>query len=358
MKSKFAALDGIRGLAALFVLTRHTSGFWGFLPVHSHIAVDIFFLLSGFVIAHSYESRLALGTLSTRDFIVTRVIRLYPMYLLAAIVAIALMLSTLTGLEPSWLIVFNGVTALLMLPQFSLHDAAMFPLLGVIWSLFFELMVNLLYVLTRPALTSKVLAAIVVACAVIIAVVAYRRGGLDYGRLGTPVEVIAGLSRATFGILLGVLLYRHRQAVWKALPQKLGPYGATAILCCILALPSVGRLDTTIELFAVFVLFPILVMAAARTEPKAGVRLMTVLGIASYPLYLLHPLFAEIFILWMPTAVRAYAPLSGVVFMLLMVAMSLALERFIDLPMRKALSRRFLRAKAQPQNAAPASGVA
>jgi peptidoglycan/LPS O-acetylase OafA/YrhL len=355
MKNKFVALDGIRGLAALFVLTRHTTGFWGFLPVHSHIAVDIFFLLSGFVIAHSYESRLALGTLSTRDFIVTRVVRLYPMYLLATIVAIALMLGTLTGLESGYLIVFNGVTALLMIPQFNLHDAAMFPLLGVTWSLFFELIVNLLYVLTRPALTSKVLVIVIAACAIVIAAVAYRRGGLDYGRLGTPVEMIAGLSRATFGILLGVLLYRQRERVWKALPQRFGPYGATAMLCCVLALPSVGRLDTAIELFAVFALFPLLVMAAARTEPKVGVRFMTVLGIASYPLYLLHPLFAEVFILWMPAAVRAYAPISGIALMLFMVALSLALERFIDLPTRKALSLWFLRTRTPKPAALPAA---
>ena len=87
---KFAALDGMRGIAAILVMIRHTPGFWGSLDVkasHSYLAVDLFFILSGFVISHAYGAKLSQGTLSAPRFLLIRWIRLYPLYALAAILS-------------------------------------------------------------------------------------------------------------------------------------------------------------------------------------------------------------------------------------------------------------------------------
>lgn len=73
--ARFVALDGMRGVAALFVAVGHYIG--GF---PSYLAVDFFLLLSGFVLAHRY---LYSGAVSFREFVVARLARLYPLHLLA-----------------------------------------------------------------------------------------------------------------------------------------------------------------------------------------------------------------------------------------------------------------------------------
>lgn len=75
-KVKFASLDAIRGIAAIFVVTRHTGEYFGGYPFfNSFLAVDIFFLLSGFVIAHAYGKKLLSNTISNTDFFKIRLIR-------------------------------------------------------------------------------------------------------------------------------------------------------------------------------------------------------------------------------------------------------------------------------------------
>jgi peptidoglycan/LPS O-acetylase OafA/YrhL len=77
-KHHFAALDGLRGVAALTVLALHglAAPFdFAYLVPHAHLAVDFFFMLSGFVIAYAYERRL-LTSMSVKEFIAVRLIRL------------------------------------------------------------------------------------------------------------------------------------------------------------------------------------------------------------------------------------------------------------------------------------------
>lgn len=65
-RKNYPFLDGIRGMAATFVLLRHTGEFWnGMRFYHSYLAVDLFFVLSGFVIAHAYERKLQTGAMSS-----------------------------------------------------------------------------------------------------------------------------------------------------------------------------------------------------------------------------------------------------------------------------------------------------
>src|ERR1700676_1910725 len=81
-RQHFATLDGLRGVAAIVVLASHCINVFGFswLIPHAGQAVDFFFCLSGFVIGYSYEKRL-LGTMSFPEFVVVRIIRLYPLIL-------------------------------------------------------------------------------------------------------------------------------------------------------------------------------------------------------------------------------------------------------------------------------------
>jgi peptidoglycan/LPS O-acetylase OafA/YrhL len=79
--NRFDVLDGLRGVAALCILIHHwaqcvgaSAGFLG----HAYLAVEFFFLLSGFVISNAYEHKL-MQAMSFRRFVLIRVIRLYPL---------------------------------------------------------------------------------------------------------------------------------------------------------------------------------------------------------------------------------------------------------------------------------------
>ena len=82
---RFLLLDLMRGIAALAVLVYHDVDYLGLqaLP-NAYLAVDMFFLLSGFVIAHNYDRKIAAG-MSLRDFTAQRLIRLHPCLLLALV---------------------------------------------------------------------------------------------------------------------------------------------------------------------------------------------------------------------------------------------------------------------------------
>src|SRR5262249_7832929 len=90
-RHEFLALDAMRGIAAISVVFFHYG-----IDLHSQLmpnaplAVDFFFVLSGFVVAHAYEKRLLAGW-SLRSFAVHRLIRLWPLYLFALALPVAAM---------------------------------------------------------------------------------------------------------------------------------------------------------------------------------------------------------------------------------------------------------------------------
>ena len=79
---RYATLDGLRGVAAVLVLCYHTHVFPGSAAIapHGYLAVDFFFMLSGFVIASAYQEKLK-AVFTVPDFVMQRVIRLYPVAL-------------------------------------------------------------------------------------------------------------------------------------------------------------------------------------------------------------------------------------------------------------------------------------
>ena len=92
-KPHYELLDGLRGVAALLVVWYHLFEAFATSPVdqrfnHGYLAVDFFFLLSGFVIGYAYDERWGRGR-RMRDFIKRRLIRLHPMVVLGALLGAA-----------------------------------------------------------------------------------------------------------------------------------------------------------------------------------------------------------------------------------------------------------------------------
>ena len=92
-RRRYETLDALRGLAALAVVVFHLGQvrLAPDLVPHGYLAVDFFFVLSGFVVAHAYEEALR-GSLSFRSFALRRAIRLYPLAILGATAGLALLI--------------------------------------------------------------------------------------------------------------------------------------------------------------------------------------------------------------------------------------------------------------------------
>jgi peptidoglycan/LPS O-acetylase OafA/YrhL len=295
MRQHYTALDGLRGLAAVAVMLMHEIGIFrpGLGPqIHASIAVDLFFILSGFVLAHAYDRRLDEGMRWTK-FMMVRLIRLYPMLALATSLSVGLaVLKSLvqhisTRGESLWL----APAGLLLLPTglFMGQSGAfssqfdLIPFGGPAWSLLFELIASAIFAthLRRPGNSGVLLFALGVVALIVLTVSAGRIGLLGtQGYIGIP----GGLVRVGISFIIGVTLFRRR--IPDMLPQSFAglAIAAGALLC---ALPISG--SPMFDLACVFLFFPIVICLGAHPVRSARLdRACSLLGALSYPLYLLH----------------------------------------------------------------------
>lgn len=295
MKEHFAGLDGLRGLAAVAVMLMHEIGIFrpGLGPaIHAEIAVDLFYMLSGFVLAYAYDRRLD-GGLGWTEFMTFRLVRLYPMLFLAiglsATVALLkfLVQDVVDPGEALWLVpaglfllptgLANGVTG----PFSSRFD--LIPFGGPAWSLLFELIASAVFA-TRIRRSGRTGLALFIACSLTLCVVTFAAGRT--GSLGTQgyIGVPAGLLRVAVPFAIGMFLFRRR--IFDALPQVPTVIAIlTGGLLC--ALPIHGT--PTFDLLCIFVIFPLVISFGA--QPIHAKWLGTscrVIGALSYPVYLLH----------------------------------------------------------------------
>lgn len=103
-RGRIETLDAWRGLLAVVVFFFHAGMFKRLTHMDGGaLAVDIFFMLSGFVLTHVYDQRLGSGSITAIGFWFARVRRLLPLHVtvLAAIVAYAVVMS-LFGVQHRW----------------------------------------------------------------------------------------------------------------------------------------------------------------------------------------------------------------------------------------------------------------
>lgn len=286
---RFLVLDGMRGVAAFAVILDHVSSVTlrAWFPGR-YLAVDFFFVLSGFVLAHAYGQKLGQGTLSPLGFMRIRLIRLYPFYLLGLALgllfpAMALVRgwSDIPWSEVATVAVFGVL--FLPAPAFSWTGGHLFPFNGPAWSLFFELIANFIYGFIARYLTWLVLGIglAVMAALIALAVVRHEDGpGWHWSNFGY------GLCRVVYCFFAGVVIYRLREVVrlW-AMPA----WAAVFALLAIFAVPASDELRPAFDAFAAIVLMPLLVaFVAGSTVGGRAARLCSFLGMLSYGVYALH----------------------------------------------------------------------
>lgn len=309
MKQRFAVLDGLRGVAALVVVLYHFGGRpW---PPHGYLAVDFFFVLSGFVLAHAYGDRLAARQITPQAFLVLRYFRLWPMALLGTVIGVfAWRLHDAT----------NPMTALLgmmMVPAVVGSGSQYYPFNPPHWSLWFELVANYCYALIGPWLSrGRLVTATGVSGVALTAVTIQRHTGEHFDP-----------SRVAFAFLVGVAIERLQ------LRQRFGPWMATGLAIALVTLCSVPRGPGWTDAAIVLMALPAIVALGAMTEIRG--RLASVAaagGIMSFPLYAIHfPLIQLI----RPTPNWSIAP-----WMASLAGLALLLAWAYDAPVRAMLRRR------------------
>ena len=279
---RLVTLDVMRGVAAVFVCLSHFNELaGGWYPRFAYLAVDLFFILSGFVIARAYDERLR-TSMTFGDFFWRRLTRLLPILIIGAFLG-ALTPSTdgLGWRETSFLM--NGVA----LPSLPPHrGGSLMPSNPPLWSLFYELWVaNLAYGLFHRFLRPPVLGALVIVGAIGMVWTIHSGGWLNVGYGWSLHQIGYGLSRVLWGFFVGVALARlSRLHKPNAVPAIAVLAGVVACLCLPL---NGGRVVNVVELSMVLIALPALVWFGSTTKEKnAAWGIM--LGEASYALYATH----------------------------------------------------------------------
>lgn len=331
----YRTLDGLRGIAAIIVMTRHLPEMFGqFTFPRCYLAVDLFFVLSGFVIANAYNARLASG-LGLIEFMRIRLIRFFPLYLLAfaiGLIDLALELYLPGGRDwTSSMIAMAVVFGLLFLPTPAAPDAAFYPLNIPSWSLGFEIAINAFYALVYQWLSVKIVIAIMAVSALGVVRYALYYGGMNYG--DGWGDLIAGSVRVGYSFFAGVLMWHWRgsRSTNTAAAIAIGAIIALALMLQIDAMPF--------DLIMVMVVFPATVWIAARYEPGASIAPIYIkLGLASYGLYVLHtPIGLIIQRLAKASGYEIPFPYVGIVFIIALIPAIIWIDTYFDRPLRRKL---------------------
>ena len=366
-KPHFALLDGLRGVAALLVVWYHIFEGYQFasgssvitVVNHGYLAVDFFFILSGFVIGYAYDERMRNGTLSVKQFFLRRLIRLHPMVVMGAVIGFVSF--ALTGFE-RWDGTCAGVglsciaflSALVMLPAMPgmmrevRGNGEMFPLNGPCWSLFYEYVASILYAILLRRLSRRCLAGVAIGLACVWAWFAITNQS-GYGSIGVgwtidPMNVTGGLLRMLCPFTIGLLLSR----VFKPMRMKGAFWLCASLLVVLFHVPYIEggmpySANGLFEMACIIVVFPLMVWMAASdsTTDFVSMRICTFLGDISFPLYIVHYPLMYAFYRWL-IHTKQYTFLETWPVALAVMASSILLAwlclKCYDIPVRRRLT--------------------
>jgi peptidoglycan/LPS O-acetylase OafA/YrhL len=347
MKPHYPILDGLRGTAAILVVIFHL--FEAFYPVpanhpmhHGYLAVDFFYLLSGFVVGYAYDDRWAKG-LTVKEFFKIRLVRLHPLVILGTVVgAIAFWFDPYTnGAQNVSLLKLIGV----MLISFTLMPAPdirgwneTHPLDGPCWSLLQEYIANIIYALVGRRMSMAALWMVAVISGIALTVTAVYHGDLGTG-WGFDNMWIAPI-RMLFPFFAGLLLFRTGKLI--RLPMA---YPLCSLALLVLFCVPTYSFNGYYEAGCIILIFPLIVAAAAGSNINGRwLRLCRFSGAISYPLYLMHYPFIYIYTMWVAKLKSTHEqviPVVGGLFVFF-ILLAWAALKWYDEPVRAYLKKRFL----------------
>ncbi|SHN31349.1 Peptidoglycan/LPS O-acetylase OafA/YrhL, contains acyltransferase and SGNH-hydrolase domains [Duganella sacchari] len=361
-KQHYAILDGLRGVAALMVVAfhlfeAHTASRFEQIINHGYLAVDFFFVLSGFVIGYAYDDRWR--TMSTMEFFKRRLIRLHPMIVVAMLIGAALFYVQASAAfpniqaTPAWLMLTVMVIGMTLIPVGAALDirgwSEMHPLNGPSWSLFYEYVANILYALFVRKFSKTVLACFVfvTGCVLVHYCLTGPNGDVIGGWSLEPVQMRIGLTRLLYPFFAGLLLSRI-VTVGRIRHAFLL---SSVIIIAALAWPRLGGpadlwKNGLYDALCIALVFPLVVYigASGSVNTRMGARICGFLGAISYPIYIIHYPFVYTYIAWVNQRKIPLAdalPMTIATFLACVTTAYLCLT-FYDIPVRRWLSKRYV----------------
>lgn len=334
-KDRLVGLDWLRGVAALWVFVYHfnvtiqkpkyfAAESMGPLAELGYHGVDLFFVLSGFVMAASTPTAARNDLSGMRNFFIRRIMRVFPAYI--AVTVPLMMVAVLTGIgapDSTPLDARLVVSNLLLLPRDDLTSFV--PV--VAWTLTHELMFYLLFSLT---FVSRRLALSALVVWSVLSIATYVMGG-------PPSGWVMQLSVLNVYFLAGVLTYhlsaRFGGRRWVAGAASLAFLGAAGWLESTTALAGTSR--TVLQAICYGAAFTLMIFAVARLAGRTGLaaRALDALGRQSYSIYLVHyPIIVIVAMLLATARSPALGPLAFLLSLAGTLAASLIIYRLIEQP--------------------------
>ena len=356
-KPHYVILDGLRGVAALMVLVFHVFDACSSNVIpHGYLAVDLFFVLSGFVIGYAYDDRWPQG-LTVGQFFRRRLVRLHPMVLMGGLIAGAVFLlqghakwdGTMVSLGWTAVSIVCGMLLFPALPGSPIEVRGFgeyFPLNGPFWSLFYEYIGNVLYALVLRRLSDRMLAVIAAVSGACVLQACLSQGYLGVGWSAADGGWWYGLVRMLFPYCIGMLMARR----FRPARVRHAFLGCSLLILAAGLAPTLGLpwMNGLYDFCCAAILFPTIVwMAASDNRSGEGtVRLSRFLGDISYPLYAIHYPFMLILFgklgfdgtLYDPHLVAGQWPLALAI-VLGCPLLAWLLFKYYDQPLRRRLSR-------------------
>ena len=377
-KPRYEILDGLRGVAAAIVLLYHHFDNYSLgspltAPVnHGYLAVDFFFILSGYVVGYAYDDRW--NRMSFKDFAKRRLIRLHPMIIFATFVGILFFYFGAGDTFPlikdasAAMVLVCALMGLFMIPVPLSMDVRGWnefcPINGNAWTLYFEYFANLLYALVIRHFPRWLLATFVAASAFLTLNLAFNwdvfgtlagRTVQAYTMIGgwtfDATHMTIGFSRLLFPFFGGLLLSRMG---WK-IRVRGGFLWSGLLLAVLLVMPRVGGEEHMLwngiyEAACVMVAFPILVLIGAGSVTTGRTaKVCKFLGEISYPLYIVqYPIVYTLLGAWVhahPDATTGQTIIMNVMCYLFSVGVAYASLKLYDEPVRRWLTAHWLHRK-------------
>lgn len=343
MKKQLNILDGLRGVAAIMVVYFHL--LQAYFPAssenplhHAFLAVDFFFLMSGYVIGYAYDSRI--DYLTVAQFMKIRLIRLHPLVILGLTFgALGYLLDPFVGHAQSisaTLMIIAFCFGCMMLPYQALPNRPdeTFSLNGASWSLFQEYLVNIVYAIIGKKISNRLLMVMVGISSLGILFVAKHFGSLHFGWGWSHIWVAP--IRVLFPFFTGLLLFRMNLTIKIKYAFPL----LTVLLLTIFFLPN-QRMNGLFEALSVLLVFPLMIaVAAGSTVSKQSEALCKYIGQISYPIYILHYPFIDLYTHW----VKRYQPgfalatVSIVALSAFFLLLAVFANKYFDEPIRQWLT--------------------
>lgn len=377
-KPRYEILDGLRGVAALMVVAFHLLETYSKGPSeqiinHGYLAVDFFFVLSGFVIGYAYDDRW--GKMSIGTFFKRRLVRLHPMVVAGTLIGAALFFFAGTAFPKTmevegWKFALCLVMGLLMIPCGMGLDIRGWgetnSFNGPNWSLTYEYIANVLYAFIFRYLPKVALAVLCAVCAVFTLdltlgwdIFGLFPNGPQYNVIGgwslTAQQIYVGFARLLYPFLCGlpisrILPLRRSESNPSGSPIHLkgGFWWCALAIVVIFSVPCIGGRqclwDGLYQAVCILIVFPLLVLAGAGsvTTDAKSTAVCKWMGEISYPLYITH--FPLMYIQMNWVAEHADAPLwqhiavsTGVFFVAVILAWGLL--KIYDTPVREWLKK-------------------